>query len=347
MDWNFAIDGPVAAKVDFIEVALHEIGHVLGIAASATYDTFVMGSQFVGPNALATNSGQPVPLESASNGHVQDGFLGDTVVMDTIAGGGRNLPSDIDKALLADIGYEIQGFTKQGASFALSTDQAENIFGRSIADELDGRGGDDFIAGGAGNDSISGGTGDDTIEGGDGADAFFIGFGDEQNTIIDFDVSNEKIVIDPAFGFASKQDVINTLTQPFSNVVELVLGNGVTVSIFVDPSSSSVLTAANIDFGVLGQDQISATGFPPALPKGPSTDSEVGSVGVLIDFLGTGINESLIGADRIQSGGANDAGETYVIGVDETPLEIYNAAGVSADGTIELLLLPDLDEYMV
>lgn len=254
VDWNFSISGPVAGKTDFISVALHEFGHILGVGPSATYSAFVTGNQFSGPNGVTTNSGLLVPLQSTTDDHVQDGFLNDTVLMDpSITEGVRNLPSDIDKALLADIGYEIAGFTKQGTPFALATDSAESIFGRTIADEINGLAGNDTIQGGDGNDSLSGGAGDDQIFGQNGVDAFYIGFGDQQTTINDFNTSNETIFVDPDFGFTTAQAVLDTLTQPFSNVVELVLGNGATVSIFDNPASPAALSTANIAFGRLGQ----------------------------------------------------------------------------------------------
>ncbi|MGC1504305.1 MAG: hypothetical protein WA782_09225 [Sulfitobacter sp.] len=277
VDWNFSIAGPVDGKVDFIETALHEIGHVLGIGPSGTYSAFVTGTQFTGPNAIATNSGQPVPLQSATDDHVRDGFLNDTVLMDPSISGERNMPSDIDKALLADIGYEIDGFTKQGTPFTLATNNAESIFGRTIADEINGLAGNDTIQGGDGNDSLSGGAGDDQLFGQNGVDAFYIGFGDQGTTIGDFDISNEKIFIDPAFGFATAQAVLDTLTKPFSNVDQLVLGNGATVSIFDAPSA---LTTANIEFGVLGQTNGLATASQILERNVQTADFDVAMVGI-------------------------------------------------------------------
>ena len=97
--------------VDFISTAVHEIGHILGISTAPIFEELSTFNGFEGPNALSINGGDPVPLESDL--HVQEGFLGNTVVMDPIQnpGASNRTLSEVDLALLADIGYEIAGFT--------------------------------------------------------------------------------------------------------------------------------------------------------------------------------------------------------------------------------------------
>ncbi len=164
-EWDFSLEAEDldSEKFDFISVALHEIGHILGIGTTPTFDDIGEGGTFDGFNALKVSNGEGIPLES-DLGHVVDGFSDSSVLLDPILNTGRNLPSDIDLALLADIGYEIDGFTKQGAQPALATESAEEIFGATFGDDIDALGGNDTIVGNEGNDTINGGAGADLID---------------------------------------------------------------------------------------------------------------------------------------------------------------------------------------
>ncbi len=180
IDWDFSIEEEDLdpEKFDFITVALHEIAHILGIGITPTFDAIGEGGTFDGFNALAVNNNEGIPLES-DLGHVVNGFSDDTVLLDPVLNSGRNLPSDIDLALLADIGYEIDGFTKQGKQPALATESAEQIFGATFGDEIDALGGDDEILGNEGDDTINGGTGADAIDSGDDNDLILGGAGND------------------------------------------------------------------------------------------------------------------------------------------------------------------------
>ncbi|WP_434051872.1 MAG: hypothetical protein RDA78_21780 [Roseibium sp.] len=181
INWSFSADGPVDGFADAYSTIVHEIGHILGIGASPTFDALIVGTGFTGPNARGANGGVPVPLEPDGN-HVREGFAGDSVVMDPIlALGTRTVPTAIDLALLVDIGYEIDGYVKQGTAFALTTPGDDNpVFGSEAADSIDGLGGNDWLQGEGGNDALDGGDGADTLFGGFGADALVGGDGDDQ-----------------------------------------------------------------------------------------------------------------------------------------------------------------------
>ena len=165
INWDFSLENPSQNKVDFISVALHEIGHVLGIGTSPIFDSLGAGASFEGVNALKVNNGNPIPLEQ-DLGHVKEGFAGNTVLLDPNKNNGRNLPTDIDLALLADIGYEINGFVAQGSIPEVATSAGETIFGSIIGDNLAGLGGNDRLQGDLGDDTLAGNAGQDTILGG-------------------------------------------------------------------------------------------------------------------------------------------------------------------------------------
>lgn len=69
----------------------------------------------------------------------------------------------------------------------------DSISGGTGNDLLMGDAGDDTIDGGAGDDHIMGGTGDDTLTGGSGADVFLFVENSGNDTITDFDVSEDMI----------------------------------------------------------------------------------------------------------------------------------------------------------
>ncbi|NNE50974.1 MAG: DUF4214 domain-containing protein [Sulfitobacter sp.] len=281
-NWNFDLAGPVAGQDDFLSVAVHEIGHILGIGTSAAFSGLISGDDFLGVNATVLNGGTSVPLHS-DDSHVEEGFAGDTVALDpSITVGERKLLSEFDKAILADIGYQVTGYTAQGSTPPIATNNGETIFGTIVgdsisgldgADQIQGEGGDDLINGdggadilfghagadtlngGAGNDQIQGGAGTDVIRGGTGNDSIFgdggadiyaVGLGDGQNTVFDFEVATEVIrLIDS--GFASAAQALAAISKPFSNVSRLTLTDGTYIDVFHAVQSGTPLTQANIE----------------------------------------------------------------------------------------------------
>ena len=188
-NWSFGIDTVEAGEFDFISVALHEIGHVLGIGTAGIFHQIGANGTFDGFNARIVCDGLGIPLESNLS-HVESGYSGNSVLMDpTISAGTRSLPSDIDYALLADIGYEVTGFLAQGSTPVFITDGDDpTFFGTILADVVDGLGGDDslqgdngndILYGGVGNDTLSGQNDDDILRGGAGNDVLFGGSDDD------------------------------------------------------------------------------------------------------------------------------------------------------------------------
>jgi hypothetical protein len=295
-DWSFDLAGPAPGQFDFLTVALHEIGHALGLGTAPAFDALASGDSFTGPNATAANGGAPVPLD-AGGAHVEAGHAGDTVVMDpSIAAGQRIALSGIDLGLLADIGYQVPGMAAQGASPAITTEGADApVFGRVVADLIDGLGGadqlqgaggddtllggagadtlfgqagndmlsggadGDVLQGGAGGDTLAGGAGADTLWGEGGIDLFSFAPGDGLDRIADMDLGGEAIRLSSAFGFGSVDEVLQTITKPFSNVTRLQLDPTTAVDIFHDSRSGSPVEARHI----LLEEAASPSGPPP------------------------------------------------------------------------------------
>ncbi|MEN8764211.1 MAG: matrixin family metalloprotease [Thiogranum sp.] len=97
---------------DFFSIALHELGHVLGIGLADSWDNLVSGADFTGVASSAVFSGA-VPL-SGDLAHWADGTTGlfngtfQEAAMDpSIQFGTRKLFTDLDLAGLTDVGWEV------------------------------------------------------------------------------------------------------------------------------------------------------------------------------------------------------------------------------------------------
>ena len=109
-NWYFGQNpnGIGIGQTDFLSVAEHEIGHVLGIGTTPAWNAKVVGNNFTGAFAQAANGGQPVPV-NAGKDHWAAGTTsnGQLASMDpTLANGTRILFSPLDYAGLADVGWQ-------------------------------------------------------------------------------------------------------------------------------------------------------------------------------------------------------------------------------------------------
>lgn len=307
--WSFDLDGPESGHSDFLSVAIHEIGHILGIGTSSAFDRWIIDHQFTGPNATRVNDGQPIPIED-DHSHVEDGFAGDSVALDPIlTNGSRVLLSDYDKALLADIGYDIDGFDRQGSTPSLATVDAERVFGTASDDVIDGLGGndslqgaegndhlsgntgrvelfgqegDDTLLGGSGDDYLDGGAGDDELRGGPGADVYFghggrdtfvIMAGDGRNRLSDFDPGLDRIRLVDS-GFASTNEALAAISKPFGNVSRITFEDGTTVDIFHRSQSGTPLTADHLELTETEALSTRADGAPDGTARAILSDQE-------------------------------------------------------------------------
>lgn len=112
-NWHFGTTtaGLSSSESDFLSVAVHELGHVLGINNGNTAFTRLINSsgQFTGKNVKAANNGRTVPMDSG-RGHFKEGTTSDGLeaAMDpTITRGTRKFFSALDFAALKDIGWKV------------------------------------------------------------------------------------------------------------------------------------------------------------------------------------------------------------------------------------------------
>lgn len=100
---------------DFYSVALHELGHVLGIGTAASWQVLISGGNLTGAHSEALNGGNPVPLD-VGLGHWVEGTQSDIYLtttdqeaaMDpTLIVGTRKYFTALDMAGLQDVGWQV------------------------------------------------------------------------------------------------------------------------------------------------------------------------------------------------------------------------------------------------
>ena len=283
-NWSYDLDTVAPGAYDLLSLTVHGIAHILGFGSSPIFFEIGADQAFDGPNALAVNNGEPIPL-GPSLGHVIEGFADNQVLLDPfIDPGVRLYPSDIDLALLADIGLGVKGFDAQGARFEIETDGPETIRGRVVADVIDARAGNDSLMGAGGDDTLLGGDGNDTLRGDDGHDLLDGGAGDDQSDggagddylrggqgndtltggggtdlfeitggggtvrIADFDPATETLRLKDA-GFETLDAALQSIERPSETTSRLTLSDGTRVDVLHVASVNSPLNTTNVVLG--------------------------------------------------------------------------------------------------
>ena len=109
-------------RYDFFSVAVHEMGHLLGIGTAASWTRQVSGTTFNGPNSIAANGGT-APTVQTGGGHWANGVTSDlpgtitpqeTALDPDIIQGVRKWYTDLDWAALQDIGWQVTPVPEPG-----------------------------------------------------------------------------------------------------------------------------------------------------------------------------------------------------------------------------------------
>ncbi len=101
------VENPGApGQIDFLTLAAHELGHVLGFLG-LSFEGFVENNQFIGANAVAANGGNPVDL--ADGVHTDGGDL----LSPSISNNLREPLTPVLLAILQDIGVTLVEATNQ------------------------------------------------------------------------------------------------------------------------------------------------------------------------------------------------------------------------------------------
>ncbi|MDE2981350.1 MAG: hypothetical protein OXU74_09155 [Gemmatimonadota bacterium] len=134
-------------------VALHEIGHILGIGQTSSWSGLVRGTSdphFTGTRAVAAfdaaggrgYSGAKVPVQSTDDtGHWRESVLGLELMTPSLRSGATNPLSAITVQALADMGYSVNASLATG--FTLAAGDAADIAGPAPTIYLHG----DFVGG--------------------------------------------------------------------------------------------------------------------------------------------------------------------------------------------------------
>lgn len=134
------------------------------------------------------------------------------------------------------------------------SDDDDALFGYDGDDALTGAGGDDVLLGGEGDDALQGdddddrlrgGDGNDTLAGGDGEDRFCFRDDGSADTITDFDVDEDVIVVRGRFDdIEDEDDLVDRLTTDADGTVVLELEDGSTITLD-GITDTSTLTSDN------------------------------------------------------------------------------------------------------
>ena len=335
---DFVSNPGAFGQIDFLTLAAHELGHVLGFLG-LSFEGFVVNNEFIGANAMAANGGNPVPL--ADGVHT----TGDDLLSPSISSNLREPLTNVHIAILQDLGVPINQ----------ATQAADTLYGfNSYNDALSGLGGNDILNGLTGNDTLNGGSGDDLLIGGAGDDLFIFSQGSGVDTISDFGGGDRIDLRDlsdlQSFGDLSINNILNNSSIDLGNGNRIIVENFASTSfnssdfIFAQASQNFIGTNGNDYFaGGNGDDIINGgTGGIDLLVGGDGDDTITASADGTQNggglFGGNG-NDKLYGGnglDNIVSGDGDDV--TYGGRSNDFLYGQLGNDNLNGDGGVDVLL---------
>lgn len=231
-------------------------------------------------------------------------------------------------------------------------DSSNWLFARGGDDTVNGGGGNDLIGGWSGNDTIDGGegndiiagdTGDDTLTGGAGADEFeFLTIADGgsnvfgNDTITDFDVSEDVINLEPFADITGLSDLLSNVSDDGSTTTISLNGFG---NITLQNVLTNQLQASNFVFAAGGP----GTGGPIVGTNGDDIIDGTNGDDVIQGLDGFDNLRGLEGNDTLDGGGGFDflyggPGDDIlqdgfaIYFEDPGPVTVDVAAGIATDG---------------
>ena len=126
-NWHYGINDLVPnTKTDLYSVALHEILHVLGAGTSSTWNDLADGRNWLGAEAAAIAGTSNIL--SSDGAHLRsgimsvrlsDGVLQEAALSPSITPGSRKEITELDLAILADLGYQITSPVPEPSALSL------------------------------------------------------------------------------------------------------------------------------------------------------------------------------------------------------------------------------------
>jgi len=187
-----------------------------GIATGDGTDTLsgienILGSDYsdtligdAGGNFLWGGDGDDLLNGGAGADDLHGGLANDQYVVDNIGDSIHELAQEgtdkVSSSVTFTLPKHVENLTLTGASTINGNGNgaANTITGNSAANRLNAGAGNDVLRGGAGNDELNGGLGSDTLTGGAGKDNFKFTVLDNGDSISDFTVADDTILLDNA-----------------------------------------------------------------------------------------------------------------------------------------------------